>query len=267
MKIMTMSLKNIRVLAVAALVSCSALSVQAETCTISRNAAGDPPMSWDNGDYVTSPRYTSESLEHCNIPTNATITQLRVAFNAAANRSILTEGLLLGDYAFSVSGGGASGEVVAGVQAQGFVGIGSSGILTSFNGLSLYGLNLSLVGRLRDAVSIRCRDGNPSVCEDYMYFNYTIQVDYEGEDNVPDFTASYSDPMMYMSWSAVPGATAYQVRRVDGSGNVFHWNFSAATTEYNLINMWEDTFTLSARAKVGGVFYDFSTETTVVVGP
>lgn len=236
------------------LLGCSALA-QAGTCVLEEKTPGAPPMSWDDSDYVSETRYSSANLAACNIPTGSTIISVTGWFDAHAKESVLTNGLLYGDYVLTVSGGGVSQEVTATVSAQGAVQISSTALLPLFNGLSLDGLQLSLTGQLRNSVNLRCRDTNPAVCEDYMYFNHGISIEYDDPTApvAPSWVnASISNGNdITISWASVADA-AYYEREVRLNGGSWINRHSYTTTSVTFYNQQERTYEYRVRACSSG---------------
>ncbi|ALU45229.1 fibronectin type III domain-containing protein [Pseudoalteromonas rubra] len=193
-------------------------ATQSGYCEISRTQPGAPPMSWDNNDYVTTAKYSVFGAESCEVPNNATITNIRASFTAYADRQVLTRGLLLGDYILTVSASSPylpnplTGQVKAIMSAYGANSLGSSTVNLPFNGTRLDNLSFTLKAQLSNSVSLRCANRNPAECEDYMYFEYTLGVDYEYEvPGVPDapgwINASASGNSVNVNWEPVSGAT------------------------------------------------------------
>ncbi|WP_156158708.1 fibronectin type III domain-containing protein [Pseudoalteromonas rubra] len=193
-------------------------ATQSGHCEIARTAPGSPPMSWDNNDYVTEVKHSVFGAESCEAPNNATITKIHASFTAFANKQILTRGLLKGDYILKINASSPylanpiSGQVEATMDAYNANLLGSSTVNLPFEGVRLDNLSLNLTAQLKNSVSLRCANRNPAECEDYMYFEYTIGIDYEYDvPGVPDapgwINASTSGNNVSVNWEPVSGAT------------------------------------------------------------
>lgn len=150
------------------------------TCEISRTTAGSPPMSWDNGDNIGIKKYSVFGSEGCAVPVNSMITNVHAAFAVYRNPTILTNGLPWATYVLNISGSSSSGEVRAIVSASNVNSIGSSNqSLTDFNNVDLSTLNLTVSAELENSNGLSCSNSSPSICEDFLYFEYTLKIDYE----------------------------------------------------------------------------------------
>jgi len=226
----------------------------ADTCVINRNSTTNPPIGWNHGDYVTTPKSSIYNPEACNVSGSNEITSVRFSFNAVANRRHLTAGLLHGDYYLQVSANGVNDSVRAIVGTSGLNSIGTSKTSNAFNGMDLSDFNMSIVGSLQGATSLRCRNNsNPNDCRNYMYYTYSIHVDYESTDVPPAAPASVSATLwnddITISWSSVSSAAWYE-REVSLQGAAYQNTkvYNAPQTSVTFFDQQARTYRYRVRA-------------------
>ena len=247
----------------------------ADTCVINRNSTSNPAISWNHGDYVTTPKSSIYNPEACNVSGENEITGVRFAFTAVANRKHLTEGLLHGDYYLQLSANGITDSVRAIVGASGLNSIGTSKTSHAFDGMSLSDFNMAVLGYLRNATSLRCRNNsNPNDCRNYMYYTYSIRVDYESFSAPPATPSSVNATLwnddITISWSDVSSAVWYEREVSLGGGTYQNTKFyNAPQTSVTFFDQQARTYRYRVRAcnNYGCSPWQYSNELTISTVP
>ena len=249
--------------------------VMADTCVISRNDSNNPPIKWDRNDYVSNAKYSIYNPEACNLPPGNTITSVRYAFNANAKRSVLTRGLLHGDYHLRLTANGVSDDHYAGVYGYGLNSIGTSHTTNAFNGMDVSDFNVNIMAYVTGATSLRCRANDTQTCRNYMYYTYTIRVDYEPAGSQPPAPPASVGASLYndditINWADVPSATYYE-REVSLLGAAYQnrKTYQAPQTQVTFFDQQARTYRYRVRAcnDAGCSDWQYSNQITISLVP